>query len=92
MFFFRSRTKLFRSRIWRELIFYEKHKNFENFLECFGIFWNFLKKSGTKNMKLPKTPKNGGLPQDYFRHAKRAGKTLVLGFQEKNTAGENTGA
>ena len=36
-------------------------------------------------MKLPKTPQNGGLPQDFFRRAKRAGKTLVLGFQEKNT-------
>ena len=36
-------------------------------------------------MKLPKTSKNDDLPQDFFWRAKRAGKTLVLGFQEKNT-------
>ena len=38
-----------------------------------------------KNMKLPKTSKNGGLSQDFFRRAKRAGKSFVLGFSKKKT-------
>ena len=36
-------------------------------------------------MKLAKTSKNDGLPQDFFRRAKRAGKIAVLGLAEKNT-------
>ena len=36
-------------------------------------------------MNLPKPSKNGGLPQDFFRRAKRAGKSFVLGFSKKNT-------
>ena len=53
------------------------------------IFWIFLKISeniGMKKMKLFKTSKNDGLSQDFFGRAKRAGKSLILGFQEKNTA------
>ena len=38
-----------------------------------------------KKMKLFKTSKNDGLSQDFFGRAKRAGKSLILGFQEKNT-------
>ena len=34
-------------------------------------------------MKLFKTSKNDGLSQDIFGRAKRAGKSLILGFQEK---------
>ena len=34
-------------------------------------------------MKLSKTSKNDGLPQDFFRRAKRAGKIAVLGLAEK---------
>ena len=36
-------------------------------------------------MKLSKTSKNDGLPQVFFRRAKRAGKIAVLGLAEKKT-------
>ena len=52
---------------------------FRNFLKVFVII-------GTKTIKLPKTPKNCGLPQDFFRRAKRAGKIFHLGFSEKTLA------
>ena len=48
------------------------------------LFLFFETKYGMKNMKLSKTPKNGGLPHDFFRRAKRAGKTLVLGFKKNH--------
>ena len=40
---------------------------------------------GMKKMELSKTSKNDGLPQDFFRRAKRAGKIAVLGLAEKKT-------
>ena len=36
-----------------------------------------------KKMKMSKTSKNDGLPHDFFRRAKRAGKIAVLGLAEK---------
>ena len=59
----------------------------QKFWKILGNFWKFLKKSGMKNMKLPKTPKNGGLPQDFFRRAKRAGKSSVPGNTKKHWSG-----
>ena len=59
------------------LLYVKQMKSGKDFLK------KCLKHSGMGNMKLSKMPQNGGLPQDFFRRAKRAGKTLVLGFQEK---------
>ena len=49
------------------------------------IFHKILQNYGMKKMKLSKTSKNDGLPQDFFRRAKRAGKIAVLGLAEKKT-------
>ena len=54
-----------------------------DFLKICWIFLKFSENIGMKKMKLFKTSKNDGLSQDFFGRAKRAGKSLILGFQEK---------
>ena len=59
--------------------------DFPIFLKIFRFVNEIFENFGMKNMKLAKTSKNDGLPQDFFRRAKRAGKIAVLGLAEKKT-------
>ena len=54
-----------------------------DFLKIFWKYFENFRKNRDKKMKLVKTSKNDGLSQDIFGRAKRAGKSLILGFQEK---------
>ena len=43
----------------------------------------FSRNFGTKKMKLSKTSKNDGLPQDFFGARSALEKSILLGFREK---------
>ena len=60
----------------------------------FGIFSKFyyfrsemfkkILENQMKKLNCTKHPKNNGLPPDFLDRAKRAWKSLILGFQEKH--------